>query len=38
MKTLFANALLTVVGGMGAILLLMVVVHTLQKIAEGTGG
>jgi len=38
MKTLFANALLTVVGGTGAIFLLVVVVHTMQKIAEGSGG
>lgn len=38
MKTLFANALLTLVGGTGAIFLLVVVVHTLQKIAEGAAG
>ena len=38
MKTLFANALLTIVGATGAIFLLMVAVHTMQMVIEGSGG
>ncbi len=38
MKSLVANAILTIVGASGAIFLLMVAVHTLEKIVEGMGG
>jgi hypothetical protein len=38
MKTLIANAILTIVGASGAIFLLMVAVHTFEQIVEGMGG
>ena len=38
MKTLIANAILTIVGASGAILLLVVVVHTASEMIAGSGG
>jgi len=38
MKTLIANAILTIVGASGAVLLLVVVVHTASQMVAGTGG
>ncbi len=38
MKTLIANAILTVFGATGAIFILMVALHTFEQISQGTGG
>jgi hypothetical protein len=38
MKSLIANAILTIVGGTGAIFILVVALHTAEKILAGTGG
>ena len=38
MKTLVVNAILTLFAGAGGLLLLLVAVHTAQKILEGMAG
>lgn len=38
MKTLIANAILTLCGATGAIFILLVAAHTIEQIMQGAGG